>query len=152
MVKKTISEKKVKKTPVKASPKKDSKYYEATGRRKTAAARVRLFSNKKSEILINNKPYEEYFPTLELRDSVDSPLKEVDCFDNFKVTVIAKGGGKKGQSKAVSHGIARALVKFNPDLRQKLSRAGYLTRDPRMRERKKFGLKRARKAPQWSKR
>lgn len=136
---------------VKKAAKKKVKYHEGVGRRKTAVARVRIFPGKK-EMSINNNPYDKYFPTLELKETAISSLKETGLLDDFKVSAIVKGGGKKAQAEAVRHGIARALIEFDPELRQKLSRAGYLTRDPRMRERKKFGLKRARKGAQWKKR
>lgn len=140
---------------------KKEKYFEGVGRRKTAIARVRLFAyaplSRKNgagfpQILINGKPLEEYFPTIELQQAVYAPLNLMDCLEQFKVSVKVKGGGTVSQSEAVRHGVARALVLFNPDFRKKLKKAGYLKRDPRMRERKKFGLKRARRAPQWSKR
>jgi len=164
--KKTVATKKAKK-PLKA---KKEKYFEGVGRRKTAIARVRLFphslsraiakgrkedlssSNSLHESLVNEKPLEEYFPTIELQQAVYAPLNLMNCLEQFKVSVKVKGGGTVSQAEAVRHGVARALVLFNPDLRKKLKKAGYLKRDPRMRERKKFGLKRARRAPQWSKR
>ena len=131
---------------------KKEKYFEGVGRRKTAIARVRLFPQKEKSFLINGKPLEEYFPTIELQQAVYAPLNLMDCLEQFKVSVKVKGGGIVSQAEAVRHGVARALVLFNPDFRKKLKKAGYLKRDPRMRERKKFGLKRARRAPQWSKR
>jgi small subunit ribosomal protein S9 len=131
---------------------KSSRYFEATGRRKTAVARVRLYTKGPKEILVNEKSYKVYFPTFELQKIVEAPLEKMKCFDKFHVLVKVKGGGIHAQAEAVRHGIARALVEFNPDFRKRLRRAGYLTRDPRQRERKKFGLKRARRAPQWQKR
>ena len=94
----------------------------------------------------------EYLPTKFLREMALASLKEMKTENKFKVSVVVKGGGISSQSEAIRHGIARALVDYNPEFRKKLKKAGYLTRDSRMRERKKFGLKRARKAPQWSKR
>jgi len=94
----------------------------------------------------------DYFPTPELQQKVFSSLKLTDHFNKFRVSVKVKGGGVTSQAEAVRHGIARALVLFNADLRKDLKRAGFLTRDPRMRERKKFGLRRARRARQWRKR
>jgi len=143
-----------KKTARKAKKIKEEKgkYYEAVGRRKTAVARVRIYPEGEKKILINNKPYEEYFPTLNLRETAMASLKAMNSLERFGVSVIVRGGGITAQAEAVRHGTARALVEFNPDFRKRLSKAGYLTRDPRMRERKKFGLKRARRAPQWSKR
>ena len=111
-----------------------------------------LFSPSLHESLVNEKPLEEYFPTIELQQAVYAPLNLINCLEQFKVSVKVKGGGTVSQAEAVRHGVARALVLFNPDFRKKLKKAGYLKRDPRMRERKKFGLKRARRAPQWSKR
>lgn len=131
---------------------KPEKYYEAVGRRKTSTARVRLYTRGEKEFLINNKPHQQYFPTLELQQvSIDS-LNRMKCLERFRVSVKVRGGGIHSQAEAVRHATARALILFNPDFRKRLKRAGFLTRDPRMRERKKFGLKRARKAPQWAKR
>lgn len=146
---------KAKKT--KATPKK-GKYYEAVGRRKTAIARVRLFTASPSQsvvegnLIINNKPYKEFFPTLELQNTIEAPLKRLKSLNRFMVTVKVKGGGLSGQAGAVKHGLARALILFESNFRKKLKKAGFLTRDPRKKERKKYGLKKARRAPQWSKR
>lgn len=129
-----------------------SKYYEAVGRRKTALARIRLFTQGEKEFLVNDKSYRLYFPVLELQETADAPLRMMKCLDKFRVSVKVRGGGVSSQSEAIRHGLARALVKFNPDFKRRLRKAGFLTRDARMRERKKFGLKRARRAPQWSKR
>jgi len=126
-------------------------YFESVGRRKTAIARVRLIKGGR-EFLVNEKPLDKYFPSLELQQKALSPLQKTDCFDKFKVSVKVRGGGLNAQSEAVRHGVARALVLFNTNFRKILKKAGFLTRDPRMRERKKFGLKRARRAPQWQKR
>jgi len=131
---------------------KSDKYFEAVGKRKTAAAQVRLQISKDHNITVNNKDYKEYFPTLELQDIVLSALKEMDAADKFNISIKVSGGGIHAQAEAIRHGIARVLIDINPDFRKKLRRIGYLTRDPRMRERKKFGLKRARRAPQWAKR
>ena len=145
-----------KRTPVKKEVKKPvakpAKYFEAVGRRKTAVARVRLFTQREKTFLVNKKPLEVYFPIFEQQRTVVAPLEKMECLDKFKISTIVKGGGLHAQAGALSHGIAQALVLFNPDFRKRLKKAGYLTRDPRMRERKKFGLKRARKAPQWQKR
>lgn len=147
---------KVKKEPAKKETKKGAakpvRYFEAIGRRKTAVARVRLLTRGEKAVIVNEKPYEKYFPGLELQQIIISSLKKMKALDRFRVSVKVKGGGFRAQAEAVRHGIARALVKFNPDFRKRLRRAGYLTRDARMRERKKFGLKRARRAPQWQKR
>lgn len=130
----------------------ETKFYSAIGRRKTAMARVRLFTQGEKTIEVNGKDHKKYFPTEELRQIVDSSLKKMKVEEKFRVSTIVRGSGLHAQAEAIRHGIARALVEFNADFRKRLRRAGYLTRDPRMRERKKFGLKRARKAPQWAKR
>ncbi len=143
--KKVISEKVVKKP-------KPERYFEAVGRRKTAVARVRLFTKGEKVFLVNKKPLETYFSTFELQQIAKVSLEKMNCLDKFKISAIVKGGGLNAQAEAVRHGIARALVVFNPDFRKKLKKAGFLIRDSRMRERKKFGLKRARRAPQWKKR
>ena len=131
---------------------KPDRYFEATGRRKTAVARVRLFTRGEKQFLINGKDYQQYFPLKEDQENSVASMKKMKCLDKFRVTVIVRGGGRHAQSEAVRHGTARALVDFNNNFRKRLRKAGYLTRDPRMRERKKFGLKRARKSPQWAKR
>ncbi|MFH1582562.1 MAG: 30S ribosomal protein S9 [bacterium] len=133
-------------------PKKSFKYIEEIGRRKTATARVRISPTGGKENLINGKPFEKYFPTKELQGTVLSPFNKLDCLGKFGFTIIVKGGGVVSQAEAVRHGIAKALIIHDPENRKSLKGTGYLTRDPRMRERKKFGLKRARRAPQWSKR
>ncbi len=144
-------EKKVKKIPEKKVEKK-AKYFEAVGRRKTATARVRLFTQGEKGMTVNNKSYKVYFPIFSLQKTVKEALEEIKWQDKFRISVVVKGGGLSGQAEAIRHGIARALVVLNPDFRKRLRKLGFLTRDPRMRERKKFGLKRARRGPQWSKR
>jgi len=141
-----------KKEVVKKKAVKLNRYFEAVGRRKTAIARVRIFTQGEKVILINGKPYQDYFPILENQQTVVSSLEKMKFLGRFRVSVRVRGGGISAQAEAIRHGISRALLKFNPDFRKKLRRAGFLTRDPRMRERKKFGLKRARRAPQWRKR
>ncbi len=131
---------------------KPERYFEAVGRRKTSIARIRLFTRGEKAFLINGKTFNVYFPTLELQQIAQSALEKMNCSDKFRIQVLVKGGGFHSQAEAVRHAISRALVIFNPDFRKRLKRVGYLTRDSRMRERKKFGLKRARKAPQWAKR
>jgi len=139
--------------PAKEAPKKKvAKYLEAVGRRKTAVARVRLFTIGDNTFLVNEKPLENYFPTFELQQIAKAALQIMKCLDKFRILVKVKGGGLHGQAEAVRHGVAQALVLFNPDFRKRLKKAGYLIRDSRIRERKKFGLKRARRAPQWQKR
>jgi len=149
---KKIAKKTAKKTVKKATKKKIKKYIETIGKRKTAVARVRLFTQGSKEIIVNDKTYTEYFPTIEMQQIVTASLRKLKSEDRFKIVVKAKGGGIHAQAEAIRHGIARALVEFNPDFKKKLKKAGFLTRDSRMRERKKFGLKRARRAPQWRKR
>jgi small subunit ribosomal protein S9 len=143
--------KKTKKVKKKA-PSKKERYFRAIGRRKTATARVRLFPKGKGEILINDKALDVYFPNSFLQGVVRAPLEIAKSLNKFKITAIVKGGGKNAQAEALRHGIARALVDFNAKLKKELKKAGFLKRDPRMRERKKFGLKRARRGPQWAKR
>ncbi len=131
---------------------KPDRYFEATGRRKTAVARVRLFTRGEKQFLVNGKPYQEYFPLAQDQDTVTASMRKMKCLDKFKVTVVVSGGGRSAQAEAVRHGTARVLVDFNNNFKKRLRKVGYLTRDPRMRERKKFGKKRARKSPQWAKR
>ena len=131
--------------------KKRDRYFEAVGRRKTSVARVRLFT-RAGDFTVNDKLYSAYFPTFELQKIVEEALKKMKLFGRFRVSVKLSGGGVHSQAEAVRHGLSRCLIKFNPDFRKRLKRAGYLKRDPRMKERKKPGLKRARKAPQWAKR
>ncbi|MFH1423899.1 MAG: 30S ribosomal protein S9 [Candidatus Nealsonbacteria bacterium] len=127
-------------------------FFEAVGRRKTAVARVHLQAQDSREFVINGKPLDKYFPAQDLQQIVLSSLEKMDCLGKFSVTARVNGGGLHAQSEALRHGIARALTEFNPEFRARLKKAGFLTRDSRMRERKKFGLKRARRAPQWTKR
>lgn len=128
------------------------RYIETIGRRKTASARTRMYTKGDRKIIVNKKEYKEYFPTLDLQKTVLSSLDKMNLLDKFKIEVRVKGGGIFAQAEAIRHGIARALVEINPNFRKRLKKVGYLTRDSRMRERKKFGLKRARRAPQWRKR
>jgi small subunit ribosomal protein S9 len=123
----------------------------SVGRRKTAAARVRL-SPGNGKITINGKDFKEYFPYFEWQNIVTAPLTSVGKDKTFDVSVKIVGGGQKGQAIAVQLGIARALVVWNEDLKKTLKTQNFLTRDARVKERKKFGLKKARRAPQWSKR
>lgn len=127
------------------------RYFEAVGRRKTSVARVRLFT-KGSEFIVNGKEFKIYFPTADLQKIAEDAIKKMKLAERFRVSVKVKGGGAHSQAEAVRHGVARALILINPDFRKRLKKAGFLTRDPRMKERKKFGLKRARRAPQWTKR
>ncbi len=131
---------------------KSDKYFEAVGRRKTAIARVRVFTRGEKGVFVNGKPCQEYFPILDVQQVAIAALKKMKCLDKFQIVAKVTGGGFHAQAEAIRLATARALEKFNPDFRKRLSKTGYLTRDPRMRERKKFGLKRARRAPQWQKR
>lgn len=135
----------------KEEEKKPERYFEAIGRRKTARARVRLFT-KTGDFTVNQKQYTDYFPTLALRQTAEEALQKMKLLGRFKVSAVVQGGGVRAQSEALRHGLARCLTKFNADFRKRLKRAGFLRRDARMKERKKPGLKRARKAPQWQKR
>ncbi|HDZ54389.1 MAG TPA: 30S ribosomal protein S9 [Candidatus Nealsonbacteria bacterium] len=128
------------------------KYWAGVGRRKTAVARARLFAKGEKKFLVNDKLYQEYFPILDYWQTASSSLRKMNTLDRLRVLVKVRGGGCHAQAEAVRHATARALVKFNPNFRKRLRKAGFLTRDSRMRERKKFGLKRARRAPQWQKR
>ena len=128
------------------------KYFAATGRRKTSVARVRITPASKFSIHINEREFESYFPTAELRRVITTVFDSAEAGQKFKVTVVATGGGVASQAGAIAHGIARALLEYDKDLRGKLKIKGHLKRDPRAKERRKFGLKKARKAPQWSKR
>ncbi len=131
---------------------KPDRYFEAVGRIKTPVTRFRLFTRGEKQFLVNGKPHQEYFVIAEDQQTATASMRKMKCLDKFKVTVIVKGGGRNAQAEAVRHGTARVLVDFNNNFKKRLRKVGYLTRDPRMRERKKFGLKRARKAPQWAKR
>lgn len=124
----------------------------AIGRRKTAVARVKFLETGTGKIKINGQELEKYFNFFILQEIVKAPLELTQENKNHDIEVIAKGGGNLGQAEAIRLGIARALIKWNLDLKPVLRKAGYMTRDPRAKERKKFGLKKARRAPQWSKR
>ncbi|EZP79143.1 30S ribosomal protein S9 [Parageobacillus genomosp. 1] len=125
--------------------------YYGTGRRKSSVARVRLVPGD-GRIIVNNRDIREYIPTEALIEVVKQPLVLTETLGNYDVLVNVKGGGFAGQAGAIRHGIARALLQVDPDYRQVLKRAGLLTRDARVKERKKYGLKGARRAPQFSKR
>jgi small subunit ribosomal protein S9 len=127
-------------------------YYYGTGRRKTSVARVRLYPGT-GQVVVNGKSVEDYFGgRLIYREMINQPMELTGTLGRFNVTVKVLGGGTSGQAGAVRHGLARALVQYDPALRPLLKRAGLLARDPRVKERKKPGLKRARKAPQYTKR
>ena len=125
--------------------------FHAVGRRKKAIARVRLIPGE-GNIVINKRPIDEYFGRETLKTVVRQPLTLTDTLAKFDVIVNVTGGGYTGQAGAIRHGIARALVKADEELKDSIKKAGFLTRDPRMKERKKYGLKAARRAPQFSKR
>lgn len=127
-------------------------YTEAIGRRKTAIARVRLYPSSKMEVMVNGKPCDEYFGTDELRMVARQALSIEEQKENYTVTAYAKGSGPSAQAEAIRLGTARALVEINEELRAPLKAKGYMKRDPRSVERKKFGLVKARKAPTWVKR
>ena len=127
------------------------RYYEGVGRRKRAVARVRLYPGK-GEVVINGKPAQEYFGRLQDQMAVTAPLKITRNEGRFNLSVVVNGGGITGQAEAIRHGLARALLLYDPLAKTPLRDAGFLTRDPREKERKKAGLKRARKAPQYTKR
>lgn len=126
-------------------------YYEGIGRRKTSSARVRIMSGN-GQFIINDKQAEVFFPRLGDMEKVMSPIRAAEMEGSLDISVKVQGGGITGQAGAVCHGLARALVKLDPDLRALMRAGGFLTRDSRMKERKKPGLKRARKAPTYTKR
>ena len=128
------------------------KYLYGTGRRKSAVARVRVFENGTGAITINGRDIDDYFGLDTLKLIVRQPLVTTDMLGKVDITVTVAGGGGSGQAGAIRHGLSRALVVLNPEFRAALKAAGFMTRDPRMKERKKYGLKAARRAPQFSKR
>lgn len=130
-------------------------YYEGIGRRKTATARVRILVKKskgESEFEINGKTMSQYFPSERLQKTVEEPVKKIKIDGHFAVSSQVSGGGTTGQAEAIRMGLARALEKYNPELHSELKSHNFLTRDDRMKERKKPGLKGARRGQQWSKR
>ena len=130
-----------------------SKQYQyGTGRRKSSIARVRVYEGGTGSIIINGRDIDEYFGLETLKMVVRQPLVATDTVGKYDVQVNVRGGGTTGQAGAIRHGIARALLKADAEFRPTLKQAGFLTRDPRMKERKKYGLKAARRAPQFSKR
>ncbi|MDY6835804.1 MAG: 30S ribosomal protein S9 [Chloroflexota bacterium] len=129
----------------------DQAYWHGTGRRKTAVAQVKLFPGK-GNIVVNDKLLDEYVPSMALRSRVFSPLQAVGAIGKYNAVVKVTGGGVTGQAEAIRHGIARALVREDEENKSVLRKEGLLTRDPRVKERKKYGLKGARKAPQYTKR
>lgn len=128
----------------------EKRYTETVGRRKTASARVRVTAAKSTAFTINDREAHEYFPLAIMLETISAPIKAVG--GAFNVTARVSGGGLKAQAEAVRHGVARALTELDATVRKDLKQRGFLKRDPRAKERKKFGLKAARRAPQWSKR
>ena len=128
------------------------KYHYGTGRRKSSVARVRVYENGTGSITINGRDIDEYFGLETLKLLVRQPMVATDTLGKVDLVITVAGGGVTGQAGAIRHGVARALLGLNPEYRAALKAAGYLTRDPRMKERKKYGLKAARRAPQFSKR
>ena len=128
------------------------KYFYGTGRRKSSIARVRVFENGTGSIIINGRNIDDYFGLETLKLVVRQPLVTTDTLGKVDINITVAGGGVSGQAGAIRHGISRALLLVNPEYRATLKAAGFLTRDPRMKERKKYGLKAARRAPQFSKR
>jgi small subunit ribosomal protein S9 len=127
-------------------------YTEAVGRRKTSVARVRLEPAAKLGVTVNDKPFESYFTFPLDRQTIMLPFEKSGTEPKFKISVKVNGGGAKSQAVAVQHGISRVLIALDSGLRSSLKKEGFLKRDPRMKERRKFGLKKARKAAQWAKR
>ena len=127
-------------------------YFYGTGRRKSSVARVHLFQNGTGAITINGRDIDAYFGLETLKLLVRQPLNTTDLMGKVDLEVTVAGGGMSGQAGAIRHGLSRALVAMNPEYRAALKAAGFMTRDPRMKERKKYGLKAARRAPQFSKR
>jgi small subunit ribosomal protein S9 len=129
-----------------------ARYIEAVGRRKTSTARVRITEASKESVSVNDKTVSAYFPTPELQGIIGEALEKSKVAGKFTVSAKVIGGGIHSQAEAVRHGLSRAIVMFDDETRKRLKKLGFLKRDPRMKERRKFGLKKARKAPQWSKR
>ena len=127
-------------------------YHYGTGRRKASVARVRVYENGTGSITINGRDIDDYFGLETLKLIVRQPLNTTDTIGKVDVVCTVEGGGVTGQAGAIRHGVSRALLELNPEFRAQLKAAGFLTRDPRMKERKKYGLKAARRAPQFSKR
>lgn len=141
---------------------KQNKYFEAVGRRKTSTARVRLYpvkisapsgaGNKGGGTTVNKKPFEKYFFLPKHQKLILKPFEAVKDKTRFNFSALIKGGGISSQAEALRHGISRALIEYEPELKKTLKTYGFVKRDPRAKERRKFGLKKARKSPQWSKR
>ncbi|MEK9133071.1 MAG: 30S ribosomal protein S9 [Patescibacteria group bacterium] len=153
---KAVKESKVvaaEKAPVKAAPReKLGNYFYASGKRKTSVASVRMFSDGKGIVTVNERTFENYFPVSTDQDKILSPLRVTNHLKSFDITVKVHGGGIHSQAEAIRHGISKALLAVDAATRSILKPLGFLTRDSRIKERKKYGLKRARRAPQWQKR
>lgn len=149
---KKVEKKEVKLPESEKTVDKKTEYLYAVGKRKTAIAQVRVYKKGAGKITINKKKYTDFFTTQMLQEIIVKPLKLIGQKEKLDVTVRIVGGGSKGQAEAVRHGISKALIQLNPNFRKPLKKAGYLTRDARKKERKKPGLRGARRAPQWSKR
>ncbi len=134
----------------------EGKYLEGIGRRKRAVARVRIWDDKDNttelNILVNGRSYLDYFKNIEFQKIVSAPLRKLKIYRGYKVTCWVRGGGLRGQAEAIRLGLSRALILLNPEWRSKFKKAGFLTRDPREVERKKYGKRKARKEEQWQKR
>lgn len=128
------------------------RYVEAVGRRKTSTARVRITESSKESLVVNGKDVPTYFPTADMQNIITEAIEKSKVLGKFSVSAKVVGGGIHSQAEAIRHGLSRALVTFDEETRKRLKKLGFLKRDPRMKERRKFGLKKARKAPQWSKR
>ena len=128
------------------------RYYYGTGKRKTSVARVKIYNGDSNSIIVNNKPMEEYFNWQPWQDTVKQALSVSNNLNNFLVEAKVYGGGVNSQAEAIRHGITRALIAYDENLKKELRQAGLVTRDSRIKESKKYGLKRARRAPQYTKR
>jgi small subunit ribosomal protein S9 len=128
------------------------RYYYGTGKRKTSVARVKIYNGDSNSIIVNNKPMEEYFNWQPWQDTVKQALSVSNNLNNFRVEAKVYGGGVNSQAEAIRHGITRALIAYDDNLKKELRQAGLVTRDSRIKESKKYGLKRARRAPQYTKR
>ena len=128
------------------------RYYYGTGKRKTSVARVKIYNGDSNSIIVNNKPMEEYFNWQPWQDTVKQALSVSNNLNNFRVEAKVYGGGVNSQAEAIRHGITRALIAYDENLKKELRQAGLITRDSRIKESKKYGLKRARRAPQYTKR
>ena len=128
------------------------RYYYGTGKRKTSVARVKIYNGDSNSIIVTNKPMEEYFNWQPWQDTVKQALSVSNNLNNFRVEAKVYGGGVNSQAEAIRHGITRALIAYDENLKKELRQAGLVTRDSRIKESKKYGLKRARRAPQYTKR